>query len=463
MTWDIIAAPLLSLTLLIPLAVAALAVALLGFWAGARAAWSRAAVLAALVLVLINPSIREEDRDPIPDTAVIVADRSLSQQIAGRDEVTAAALEQLRERLGDFGNLELRIVETTGGGAAGGNGTELFAALRSATSGLSPDSIAGAVFITDGQVHDVPATAEALGFDAPVHTLLTGQRDEADRRLTVVRAPRFGIVGEMLTMTLRVDDSGTSGSTTARVQMRVDGAKTQEFNIATGRNHDLRFELAHGGNNVIEIEVEDGPAELTRINNRAVVAVNGIRDRLRVLLVSGEPHAGERTWRNLLKADPSVDLVHFTILRPMEKMHMAPVNELSLIEFPVRELFDEKLYDFDLIIFDRYQRRRVLLPKYFENMARFVEKGGALLVAAGPAFSEQASIYRTALAGILPAQPSGDVLTSGYRPAVTQEGARHPVTAALDGSGIGEDGAVNEPGWGRWFRLIGSQTLSGQK
>ncbi|MFW6027726.1 MAG: hypothetical protein ACOC91_02860, partial [bacterium] len=464
MTWEIIAAPLLPLTLLVPAAIAALAVALLGLWAGSRAAWTRAGVLGALILVLINPSAREEERDPVPDTAVIVVDRSLSQKIAGRDKITGTALAKLREKLDASENLELRIVEAgESHDGAGGDGTELFAALRSATSGISPDAVAGVVVVTDGQVHDVPDTAEALGFDAPVHTLLTGRPEEADRRLTIVRAPRFGIVGETLTVTLRVDDSGVSGSTSARVEMRVDGAKTQEFNIVTGRDHDLRFELAHGGNNVIEIEVEDGPAELTRINNRAVIAVNGIRDRLRVLLVSGEPHAGERTWRNLLKADPSVDLVHFTILRPMEKLHMAPVQELSLIEFPVRELFDEKLYDFDLIIFDRYQRRRVLMPKYFENMARFVEKGGALLVAAGPAFSGQASIYRSALAGILPAQPSGKVLTGGFAPMITEEGARHPVTAALAGSGIGPEGAVGKPQWGRWFRLIGSQKLSGRK
>ena len=98
--------------------------------------------------------------------------------------------------------------------------------------------------------------------------------------------------------------------------------------------------------------------------------INGVRDRLRVLLVSGEPHAGERTWRNLLKSDASVDLVHFTILRPPEKQDGVPVDELSLIAFPTRELFIEKIEDFDLIIFDRYRRRGILPSLYLENIAQ---------------------------------------------------------------------------------------------
>ena len=123
--------------------------------------------------------------------------------------------------------------------------------------------------------------------------------------------------------------------------------------------------------------------ELTTINNRAVVSIDGVRDKLRVLLVSGEPHAGERTWRNLLKSDAAVDLVHFTILRPPEKQDGTPINELSLIAFPTRELFQQKINEFHLIIFDRYARQGVLPIIYFDNIARYVRDGGAVLVAAG--------------------------------------------------------------------------------
>ena len=138
-----------------------------------------------------------------------------------------------------------------------------------------------------------------------------------------------------------------------------------------------------------------------------MVSIDGVRDKLRVLLVSGEPHAGERTWRNLLKSDASVDLVHFTILRPPEKQDGTPINELSLIAFPTRELFQQKINEFHLIIFDRYARQGVLPIIYFDNIARYVRDGGAVLVAAGPDYASPTSIWRTPLEQILPAEPSG--------------------------------------------------------
>ena len=127
--------------------------------------------------------------------------------------------------------------------------------------------------------------------------------------------------------------------------------------------------------------------EIALQNNRTVIATEGIRDRLQVLLVSGEPHPGERTWRNLLKADASVDLVHFTILRPPEKQDGTPVKELSLIAFPTRELFVEKLSEFDLVIFDRYERRGILPTVYLNNVVDYVRAGGAVLVASGPDYA----------------------------------------------------------------------------
>jgi hypothetical protein len=214
-----------------------------------------------------------------------------------------------------------------------------------------------------------------------------------------------------------------------------------------------------GGPSVYDISVAPGPAELTLANNRAIVIVNGIRDRLRVLLVSGQPHPGERTWRNLLKADPSVDLVHFTILRPPEKQDGTPVRELSLIAFPYRELFEIKLNEFDLIIFDRYRRMGVLPSVYLRNIADYVIAGGALLEAAAPSQSPIASLYRTDLARVLPGEPTGDVVSEPFHAGVTDKGRRHPVTASLRGLPPPDSNAL--PQWGRWFRQIDAVTKSG--
>ena len=458
MAWNIVFEPVVPLLAIALLALPGVAALLYAAWRGARGAPLRTAALAILVLAVLNPTIRQEDREAVPDVAAIVVDRSQSQDIGNRPHETDAALAILQQRLAREEGIETRVVPVASN-PGDEEGTALFTALERALADVPRERIAGAIFITDGQVHDVPGDAAALGFDAPVHALIVGRRGERDRRLHVVEAPRFGIVDEPVTLSFRVDETaagdGATGET-ATVSISVDGIHEMTVEAAIGERTDVSLALKHGGPNVIEIDVAEGPDELTILNNRAVVIANGIRDRLRVLLVSGEPHPGERTWRNLLKADPSVDLVHFTILRPPEKQDGTPIGELSLIAFPTRELFDEKLDQFDLIIFDRYKRRGVLPLAYFLNIVDYVENGGAFLAASGPAFASPYSIYRTPLAAILPAQPSGETTIGGFRPRITETGERHPVTAGLPG------GESDPPAWGRWFRTIDVEVGQGR-
>ena len=475
MAWNIVFEPLLPSGVLWLAAMASAFLILFSLWQRQRGSTWRGLTLAALILALANPSILEEERDPLKDIVAVVMDRSTSQQIGDRKSVSDAALAELQNELPAYKSLDIRNLTVTETRAQGDNGgTQLFTELKNGLLDVPSERIAGAIVITDGQIHDIPTQAKALGFDAPVHILLTGQKGERDRKLTIETAPRYGIVGERITLKVKVDDSATSEEESvpnklANITVRVDGQETLTRRVLTGVSTRIEMELAHGGQNVIELEVDKAEDELTLQNNRAVVLVNGIRDHLRVLLVSGEPHAGERTWRNLLKADPSVDLVHFTILRPPEKQDGTPINELSLIEFPTRELFAVKLDEFDLIIFDRYKRRSVLPPLYFEHIARYVENGGALLAAAGPAFASPFSLFRTPLAAVLPAQPTGAVFTAGYRPEVTLTGHKHPVTAKLPGAPATPESDADtsepiaqQPRWGRWFRLIESTPVSGE-
>ncbi|MBZ0226987.1 MAG: hypothetical protein K8F58_00825, partial [Bauldia sp.] len=304
------------------------------------------------------------------------------------------------------------------------------------------------IMLTDGQVHDVPVNRDALGNAAPLHVLLSGRDGERDRRLVVDTAPRFGIVGEEQTVRYRVLDDGAAPGGRIRVTVTRDGNPLSTEMVTAGAPEELTVEIAHGGPNILEFEAEPLAGELTEVNNRAVAAIEGIRENLRVLLVSGEPHAGERTWRNLLKSDAAVDLVHFTILRPPEKQDGTPINQLSLIAFPTRELFSEKIDQFDLIVFDRYQHRGVLPILYFDNIARYVRDGGAVLIAAGPDYASDGSLYDTPLSPILPAAPTGKVTEEPFYARTTDVGARHPVTRDLAGS------AFDPPHWGRWFRLI---------
>ncbi len=417
-----------------------------------RGALVRIGALVLVALALANPSFTREDREPLTSVAVVVVDKSPSQNFGERAAQTEAARKALTDRLSRVAGLEVRTVEA---GQADGetDGTRLFAALNSALADVPPERVAGAVFVTDGRVHDVPADASALGFAAPVHALITGQPNERDRRVVLTASPRFGIVGQAQTITFKIEDSG-AGPSPAQVTVRRDGETVSQQTVRSGDPVRVQVQIPHAGQNIIEIETSPIENELTTVNNRAVVSIDGVRDKLRVLLVSGEPHAGERTWRNLLKSDANVDLVHFTILRPPEKQDGTPINELSLIAFPTRELFQQKINEFQLIIFDRYARQGVLPVIYFDNIARYVRDGGAVLIAAGPDYAGQTSIWRTPLDSVLPAEPSGRMTEMPFLPRLTELGKRHPVTRGLD---RGEE----PPYWSRWFRLVDTRAVTG--
>jgi hypothetical protein len=434
------------------IAVAAIAAVLL-LVIRSRGAWMRALALGFAALALANPSLTRQDREALPSVAVVVVDKSPSQSFGERDKQTEAARAAVTQRLSRIPGLEVRTVEA---GAADGetDGTRLFSGLSAALADVPPDRVAGAVFITDGRVHDVPAEAAQLGFTAPVHALITGRPGERDRRIQLVSAPRFGIVGQQQTVVLRVEDQGTRPGP-ARLTIRRDGELLETRDVIAGEAVRIQVQIPHAGQNIVEIEASPLENELTTINNRAVVAIDGVRDKLRVLLVSGEPHAGERTWRNLLKSDASVDLVHFTILRPPEKQDGTPINELSLIAFPTRELFQQKINEFNLIIFDRYARQGVLPIIYFDNIAKYVRDGGAVLVAAGPDYASSTSIWRTPLDVVLPAEPSGRTIEGPFHARLSDLGKRHPVTRGLEGAD------TDPPHWSRFFRLVDARADKG--
>jgi len=456
--------PLWLLALLGALAVFALAPA---FWPRggriARGALLRAATFALLLLALANPRLVEETRETRPDIALLVVDRSDSARLGPRAAQIEAARQQIEALAARLPELELRIVELPEGG---NRGTRLFSAVERALADIPRARLAGIIALTDGQVHDVP---EQPPLDAPFHALLPGRPGETDRRLRLIEAPGFGIVGRSVELRVAVEDLGVPGAAgAARLSIRRDGAPPRVESVPVGREHRIEIPIERGGPTVVELSAEARAGEVSELNNRAVVTINGVRDRLRVLLVSGEPHAGERTWRRLLKADPGVDLVHFTILRPPEKDDLTPLNELALIAFPVRELFQVKLRDFDLIVFDRFANRGILPPAYLRNIADYVRNGGALLLSVGPEFSGPASLALTPLGQVLPARPQAGpgqsaVIDGAFRPRITAVGGRHPVTEGLTGANAteGPEAASAEPDWGRWYRHLRADQRGG--
>jgi hypothetical protein len=457
MAQQILFDPLLSWPMLYGLGALTLAILVMSIWRGLRGWPFRLAAGAVLLAALLNPSLQTEDREPLSDIVLVVADASASQRLSDRPDQSQTALSELEAEIASLG-MEMRLA--TVGDAPDNAGTLLMAELTRMLAEVPRARVAGAILVTDGKLHDAGLVPD---MPAPIHALLTGREGDWDRRLVIETAPAFAIIGEEFQLQLRIEDQGAIPAGLAGrsdILIAIDGEEPRPFTVPVGETLNLPLTLEHAGQNVIQFIVPEADGELTDRNNAAVVQINGIRDRLRVLLVSGEPHPGQRTWRNLLKSDPSVDLVHFTILRPPDKQDGVPVSELSLIAFPTRELFMEAVDEFDLIIFDRYQRRGILPMLYIDNIRQYVTDGGALLLAAGPDFASAASLYRTPLSDILPGRPTARVIESPYLPSITELGDRHPVTAGLASEHTPLQGS--DAPWGRWFRQIELTEQGGQ-
>ena len=453
---SVIFSPLLPWPAIWVAAALALAFVALALWRGLSGWWLRALAAAALIGALTQPALQREDRRPLSDIVILVVDRSASQSLPGRPEQTAAAVARVSAEVAALPETELRVVEL--GDGPDDTGTRAMTALAQALAEEPRARVAGAILITDGQVHDMEA---APALPAPLNVLMTGRDRDWDRRVAILSAPAFGIIGEEAAIRLRVEDQGqvppAEAGGFAQLSVTVDGGESQAVVVPVNTDIEVPLRLDHGGTNVVQFAVATAEGELTDRNNMAVVEINGVRDRLRVLLVSGEPHAGERTWRNLLKSDSAVDLVHFTILRPPEKQDGTPINQLSLIAFPTRELFVQKIDEFDLIIFDRYKRRNVLPLLYFDNIVRYVRDGGAILIAGGPEFGESPTLSIAGpLRELLPAAPTGRTLEGPFKPKVSSTGLRHPVTRGLDGWN------EKDPEWGHWFRTVAADNVVGE-
>ncbi len=459
---DVIAAlrfePLLPLWLIAILGTIALLIVALAAFRRARGTAWRLAGFAILLLWLAGPRMVQESRDNLPDIGLLVVDQTASMQIGERARLAEAARATLTQQAAKLPDLELRTVTVPENGDAG---TRLFGAIDRALADIPRSRLAGTIAITDGQVHDIPDTPPG---GAPLNVLVPAKGEETDRRLRIIEAPSYGIVGKTVTLRVAIEDLGVEHpSPSANLTIRRDGEPPRVENVPIGVEQRIDLPITRAGPTVVELSASTLPGEVSTINNRAVVEINGVRDRLRVLLISGEPHPGERTWRRLLKADPSVDLVHFTILRPPEKDDLTPLNELALIAFPVRELFLDKIHEFDLIILDRFQNRGLLPMPYIANIAEHVREGGALLLSVGPEFSGASSLAATPIGQILPGVPASmsAVVEGQFRPRVTDLGQRHPVTEGLTGANSPGNPAA-APEWGSWYRRIQPADVSGE-
>lgn len=408
----------------------------------ARGALWRGTLFALLLLTLSNPSLIKDRREPLRDTALVVIDDSASTNLPPRREQIQAAADAMRQKLAQLPDLDVAVVH-----ADGDHETDLFKTVAQKLKDIPSDRLAGIIALTDGQIHDIPS-ADAMP-QAPFHALIAGKQGEIDRRISVVATTGYGIVGQKASVTLRVDDDPAPQSDMANVVMSFDDGHSQNLPLPVGKDVTIDIPVLHAGANPVAFEVAELPGELTAVNNAALVTLSGVRDRLRVLLVSGAPSIGGRQWLNLLKSDPSVDLIHFTILRSPFKDSSIPAREMSLIAFPAHEIFETKLHKFDLVVFDGFSNRLLVPDNYLTNIANYVETGGALLISNATGI-EAAELGHSPLSQILPAQSEGAAMTGTFVPALNDVGQRHPVTGTLTR-------LQPRDSWSPWYRQIDGQ------
>ena len=260
MAQTIIFDPLLPMALIWALGAASLLIVALALWRG-LAGWPfRLLASAALLAALLNPSLQSEDREPMTDIVLVVTDASASQRISDRAEQTAQALEELETEIAALG-MEMRVA--TVGDAPDNAGTLLMTEVNRMLATEPRARIAGAILVTDGQVHD---TQLAPDLPAPLHALITGRDSDWDRRLVIETAPAFGIIGEELMLTLRIEDQGAvpeglSGS--ADIAIAIDGGPSQSYTVPTNETLQLPLTLEHAGQNVVQFTVPEAEGELT--------------------------------------------------------------------------------------------------------------------------------------------------------------------------------------------------------
>jgi len=452
--------PLVPLPFVLVLTIIALLAALAAGLGRLHSMFLRTFATIIIAIALLNPQTVEEDREPLRDIVLVLSDRSESTQLGTRDAQVSAAIENISASISTDNTLEV-VTATI---PADNDGTRLSATLIEALADIPQTRLAGVILVSDGQVHDLPENPETLlPENIPFHSLIIGDAQRRDRRISSTLAPRYGLVGEQAEYRVKVDDPGFEGER-AQIAIKLNGELIARFGAIIGDQVSIPVKIEKRGVNTVELIVESAPDELTLKNNVFVSEISGIRDKLRVLLITGEPHRGGRAWRDLLKSDAGVDMVHFTILtNPQVKNPRARSVELSLIAFPVRQLFEDKLEEFDMIIFDQFTRRSqapngrrlrpILPPIYFQNIAEYVERGGALMIATGPAFATENSIYRSPLAAVLPARPTGETFEDSFRPKLNANGKRHPITSDFNGT--------PSDTWGPWYRIIENNPVSG--
>lgn len=436
---------------------------LYGMKRGVKGSAARAMAGAVLLYAAANHEKITSDYESLPTETLVVIDNSISQDLGDRKIAAEAAKATLERQLKEIPGVNVKIVTTNSNTAEKQQGTYVLDTIQSALADIPRERLGAVFVVTDGQLHDKIPADYSLGKNIPIHGLITGKDGEVDRRVILQEASRFGLVDKKQDIRFRVLDQGddVKGQTPVKIIINHDGTPLQTKMAKTDEDITISVDIPHTGTNIFEIIAEPLNGETSTLNNRIVAQIEGIHEKLSVLILSGAPNQNTRMWRSLLKADPDVDPIHFMRQRYPEQLDDTPRDELALMPFPMNEIFGTNLEKFDLVIMDSYDNRHLLSSRYLENIAAYVKNGGALLITAGPEYAADGSLFNGPLGSILPAAPDSNIIEKPYKPFVNKMGLRHPVTRDIPGRNETPDTKKSSPTWESWQRQIGVKDIRG--
>jgi uncharacterized membrane protein len=293
-----------------------------------------------------------------------------------------------------------------------------------------------AVFLSDGNLR----WNESGEPPFPVITVPMGNPKEyRDILIGGVKAPALAFRDREVIIDVTIRSYGYSGSTVPvllKDSERLLTAREISIQDDTGEvTVSLSFTPSEVGRKNLSIAVPPQVGESIVGNNEINLSIHVIRDKTRILMVSGTPSMNYRFMRTALKDDPSVDLLSFVILRSPSDILNVPTHEQSLIPFPVETLFSKELTNFDLVIFDNFNYPLFLTPDHLESLRAFVKGGGGFALIGGPHVFHEGRDGLSLMADLLPfrfVEKESYRRDSPVRVRLSQEGAEHPLMRLSD-------------------------------
>ena len=457
---------------------AVVAIVALAWWANRRmvSPWRRAVLIglrtaaALLALVLfVQPAIELRQVAREPNRIAVVVDESASmalredargpsrqQRVRALLDASASTFDRWEEAhvLDFYAFAEAATASSRSGVATtapAGRATMIRATLEQVRARYAGLDLAGILLLSDGAATGALDEGDGDGalrdflrsLDTRVHTVWTARRGLKDVATAGVRADELAFVRTVVRIEATLRATGY-GARRVMVTLSSDGKPLRQKSVEIPADGEatVSFEVTppRVGKYVYEIATPVADDEAVADNNARAFVLRVIRDKIRVLQVAGAPSWDVRALRSMLEDNPNVDLISFFILRTQDDITLVPNDEMSLIPFPTRELFEEQLPSFDLVVLQNFEYLPYGIGEYLENIRSYVEGGGGFVMLGGDLSFASGGYDDTPVAAALPVilperwqagpGPGGALLDeSEFRPSLTEAGKVHPVTA----------------------------------